>query len=281
MNIKQLLEIENVNLKDIKIHLASGSQNRREALNEYYNDTFQKWQEWQNSKNFERDYIISLAQITNEEWLFIGIYKKLDVVQQNDGYHYSTELTSLGNELIGRLKIQFNKYFRQSYVLAENYIDNMKAIEILREKMIMDNFPGYENVHIDFRTLQTIIRIQEKSWYTALKTVTGVYLITDGNNGKLYIGSATGSDNFWQRWSNYAKNFHGGNFDLKKLKEEHEDQYFDRIYYSILEIYNNKTEQQFIWDREYFWQKILKTQEFGYNKGKKSNNCLTSLSDGN
>jgi len=269
MNIQKLIDLDTIGLSNIKVHLASGKFNRRDALNEYYKGTFQQWQEWQTHKNFGRNYILSLAQITNEEWLFIGIYQRLDVRQDTDGYHYLTKLTEIGDEFRGRLKILFKKDFRQSYILAEKYIDKFEVTEFLREKMVMDEFPGYENVHIDYRTLQTIIRVQEKSWRTALSSISGIYLISDANNGKLYVGSATGNDNFWQRWSDYAKNFHGGNEELKKIKKSKDASYFDNIFYSILEIYSNKVDSQYILGREYFWQKILKTKEFGYNNGKK------------
>ena len=270
MRIIDLLDIAELSLEKIKIHLATGSQDRHEALHEFFNGSFKQWQEWQNHKNFERDYILSFVQVKNNEWLFVGIFKKIDVIKKSDGYHYVTELTQYGNDLIGRLTVKFEKDFRQSYITAEKYIEKFEIIEILREKMVMDNFPGYENVCIDYPTLQAIIRIDEKTWHTALSSVTGIYLICDGNNGKLYIGSATGEENFWQRWSDYAKTFDGGNIELKEVKERHNKEYLDNFTYSIIEIYSLKTDKQVVIDREYYWQKILKTNEFGYNHGNKS-----------
>ena len=35
------------------------------------------------------------------------------------------------------------------------------------------------------------------------------------SSGEIYIGSAYGSEGLWGRWSNYAKNVHGGNKLLK------------------------------------------------------------------
>ncbi|MEI2420593.1 GIY-YIG nuclease family protein, partial [Arthrospira platensis SPKY2] len=65
-----------------------------------------------------------------------------------------------------------------------------------------------------------MIKEQEKTWKTALSSVKGVYVITDTSNGKLYIGSAYSVESIWHRWSEYTKNGHGGNKQLKALIEQ-------------------------------------------------------------
>ena len=50
----------------------------------------------------------------------------------------------------------------------------------------------------------------------------GVYVITNTDNGKLYVGIATGRNGIYQRWKKYIDNGHGGNTELSKLVEQQE-----------------------------------------------------------
>lgn len=49
----------------------------------------------------------------------------------------------------------------------------------------------------------------------------GVYLITDINSGKMYVGSAYGENMILGRWENYIANGNGGNTELKKIDFEY------------------------------------------------------------
>jgi len=134
---------------------------------------------------------------------------------------YETVLTEKGEEFIGRLVIRYKKEFRQSYVYCERYIDQFETIETRREKYQVEEFPGYENVNISFDTLRLIVETEDRSWKTALSNVKRVYLIADTTNRKLYVGAAYGEENFWQRWSTYAKSGHGNNSEFKVLFDSH------------------------------------------------------------
>ncbi|MBF1034889.1 MAG: GIY-YIG nuclease family protein [Candidatus Nanosynbacter sp.] len=62
-------------------------------------------------------------------------------------------------------------------------------------------------------------------WCRALRSRKGVYLITDKNTGKQYVGSAYGEDGILGRWSVYLKSGYAKNekennkYPNKKLKE--------------------------------------------------------------
>lgn len=73
-------------------------------------------------------------------------------------------------------------------------------------------FPGYQEVLLSFDALQAIFADPRahRDWQAALKANAGIYRIVDLSSGKLYIGSAYGSDGLWGRWQNYAKTGHGG-----------------------------------------------------------------------
>ena len=60
------------------------------------------------------------------------------------------------------------------------------------------------------------------SWKNTLSRQQGVYIITNTDNGKLYVGIATGRNGIYQRWKNYIDNGHGGNTELSKLVEQQE-----------------------------------------------------------
>ena len=115
--------------------------------------------------------------------------------------------------------------------------------------------------------LQSLIERQKKSWIAALENQKAVYLITDTNNGKLYVGSAT-SDNgmLLQRWCSYVENGHGGNKELIALINasgfDYVKQYFQ---YSILENYNAKIDDHVVLKREAWWKDTLQSRRFGYN----------------
>ena len=109
-------------------------------------------------------------------------------------------------------------------------------IEEIRQKGFSGDFPGYQNVILQHQDLIRLATSQEASqnWVAALKYTRGVYLITDVENGDLYVGSATGAEGIWGRWRDYASSTHGGNAVLID-KAANIERYADRLQYSILE----------------------------------------------
>lgn len=261
MNIKELIPFLEENKALVKIHCARGKEDEYAPKKYFLNGKFKEWQEEQNKKNFERQYILSLIFGGKDEWLFAGIYQSLSVKKIDKGcYIYETKLLDVANEFIGRAIFVFKKKFRNSYPCLEKYIDNINLLEITREtaKQI---FPGYDQVNVSWKDLANCI--ESDSWKTALENQKGVYLITDKSNGKHYVGSAYGQDMILGRWRNYVQNGHGGNKDLKALGFDYIKENFQ---YSILEIFKSTTDDNTIIDRESWWKEVLMTRDFGYNK---------------
>ena len=78
-------------------------------------------------------------------------------------------------------------------------------------------FPGFDRLTLDYTQLQAVMREHRyASWRTALRSVVGIYLITDTRDGRHYVGKADGAENIYQRWATYAANGHGGNVRLRK-----------------------------------------------------------------
>ena len=139
--------------------------------------------------------------------------------------------------------------------------------QILPDKFDGEDFPGYDKVRLSFSQLETIITRQKKDWVSALSNQKAVYLITDKNNGKLYVGSATSEKGMLlQRWSNYVRDGHGGNKELKELVKNYGFDYIKKHFqYSILENYNAKVDDHIILARESWWKETLQSRTWGYN----------------
>lgn len=256
----------NVNPKDVKIHFAISPDSTNNPLHVFWNGDFKKWQEHQNKRNFERNFIFSLIHFSGTNWLFAGLYQQFGKEVKNNEYYYKTELTSINKSLVGRLVINFPKSFRNSYPNGENYMHKMQVSEVFKFPSSFQHFPGYDKVKIPLKELKPIVHSAEATWKTALKNMKGVYLITDTANGNQYVGSAYGEDALWNRWREYVSNGHGGNKLLKNIVTELGFKYaIDNYQISILEIMNHNSPKEDIIGRESFWKEILGTRAFGLN----------------
>ena len=256
--------------RNIKIHCSIGGANKLEPLYLFFKNEYKSWQEEQNNKNFERDFILSIIYMEKNEYLFAGIYQSIDVAEVKTGerkgkYLYNTLLTEHGKEFIGKLVIKFEKDFRNTYLLMENFINDLQILELKKQEYKFDPFPGYSNINIQFDLLKEIINSNEISWKIALSNIKGIYLISDTSNGKLYVGSAYGNNAFWQRWQEYIINGHGNNKIMKEIIMKHGIQYCTNFTFSILEIFNLNTMDDEIIRKESFWKDRLLTRKYGYN----------------
>jgi hypothetical protein len=77
-----------------------------------------------------------------------------------------------------------------------------------------------------------------------LSAVSGVYVIRDMNpagGGRLYVGSAVGSEGIWGRWVGYGSDkWHNGNVALKALYEQDPD-YKRHFQFGILQVMSRGT----------------------------------------
>jgi len=265
----KIFDLLGVDPKKTKVHLAvnNGSQ---DPLSLYIDDEreFQKWQEHQTIKNFEREYILSLIQKPGKSlWLFAGIYESISIKKSKDQktYLYETELTPIAKELCGRLVVKYERNGRNSYRNGESLIDSTHLYEVRAERLAFDDFENYKEVQLTRNNLEILFRHHYPSWKAALSSVKGVYLISDSDSGKLYVGSAYGEKGIWQRWEEYVKTYHGGNTELKKLFKVKKKSAFDTFTYSILETFENDTADTVIIKSEMKWQRRLLSVEYGFN----------------
>jgi len=260
-------QILNINPRHYKLHLATTSEDGTNPLDVFIRDRneWADWQRYRGSKDeWTREYIFTLIKFHNN-WIFGGIFKIIGKYQT----YYDVELTEQYDSLIGRLIISGvpnNRGRGRSYYL-ETYFDTFEVNMILQDVYDGQEFPGYENINISFKSLEHIFRIQKSDWKLALSNLKGVYLINDLNTNKKYVGSAYNGQGIWSRWSEYIQNGHGGNKLLKKLMKEKGLQYAKNNYqFSLLEFRSMKTDDVDIINRESFWKRVLNTKgNFGYN----------------
>ena len=145
-------------------------------------------------------------------------------------------------------------------------IAQIQLSHILDKRVALADFPGFDQVSIDYKTLKHIVSDNIASWKSALSNVKGIYLIVDTSTGKQYVGSAYGDACIWQRWSSYAKNGHGDNVELISLLKKNGEDYKYNFQYSILEVCNINLGNDYIIARESHWKDVLLTRKFGLNK---------------
>lgn len=262
------MDILNLKPEEYKLHLATTSEDGINPLNVFVQDK-DKWKGWQSyrgSRNeWTREYVFSLIQY-NQYWLFGGIFKVLNRYST----HYEVELTNMCEGLIGRLVISGIPSRRgqgRSFNM-ETYYNEFTVHKILEEEYNGQDFPGYENINIDFVDLEAVFRYQKIDWKGALENVKGVYAIVDKSNGKKYVGSAYGKFGIWSRWAVYVGTGHGFNNELTKLISEKGINYARQNFrFSLLEYRSMKIDDKVIIYRESYWKEALMTRgQFGYNK---------------
>jgi hypothetical protein len=264
INLIDLLKTKGVSFDNYKIHLATGVDHP--PLDAFIEGTFKEWQEGQNQKNFQCDFVLSLISIEGDNWLFAGVYKILGVSKGiSQPYLYQTELLPNQDDLIGKVIVRYKRTSRASYIWGHKFSKFLEVYEVRPNRLSIEQFPGYNNVIVRQGKLKIVVSQQEPTWKAALSNVKGIYLIVDTNTGKKYVGSATGDGGLWQRWESYVKTGHGGNIELKTLLKEKGLNYAVNFQFSILEIADSHATNEYITRREIYWKNTLLSREFGYN----------------
>ncbi|WP_018143803.1 GIY-YIG nuclease family protein [Alloscardovia criceti] len=228
-----------------------------------------QWLYWRNTNGYFRvgEIAICLVQISRDYWLLTTVDNVDNELGVYNGINYTGTPMNEHKGYFGRTIIKFHKSFQQSVRYFNSVADELEVSQILPDTFDDDDFPGYDRVKLPFPQLKSILDRGKRDWIAALESQKAVYLITDTNNGKLYVGSATGNNGMLlQRWRSYAENGHGGNKELKRIVESEGLEYIQSNFqYSILENYNAKVDDEVILKREAWWKDILQSRKFGYN----------------
>lgn len=277
--------VENPEKTKVKFNMNAGNRNLP-AL-DYLRKDNNKWIEMnahkrkQPNNNLNKaQYLLSFAQYYPygpNYYIFGGMYKIEKILPEVfDGPGYKLTLLEKFKEYRKRLIIKLGQPIGRD-IYTRNYRSVQEKLnpEIyeLSPSTKLGDFPGYNGICLSHNELQDIINQDAPEWKNALSNVKGVYCITDKSNGKLYIGSASGnSEGIWQRWKSYANinNLTGGNKDFDEIVKKYGINYIvNNFSYSILEIFDTKTEREYIIKREEFWKKVFQTTKYGMNNSSK------------
>lgn len=269
-DILKIPENEIQNYK-IKFNVYNGYEEPLMVMSRSY-DEICGWIGWKREKDdLSRPKVMAFVRyytVSPEQWIFAGIYEvtkkaNFDEIHEDVGYDL-TPVPEYQN-LYGRLVVEYKNNTQQLKRNAENVLNDIKVVELLKKPYNGVEFDGYNNINLTFQELEVIIKNNVDEWKRKLENVTGIYMLFDKNNGKKYIGSAYGQEGIWQRWTSYIYSQNGGNKELLQLDN---DYIKDNFTFTLLEWYAIGTDMEFIISRENYWKKVMlsrKSDGYGYN----------------
>lgn len=275
MTLQDLLGAKGVDLERTKLirHNLSNDE-----ISTYYSKGYiELYQRIQRPSRFRNcDYVISFIGEEGTLGTLLGCYKVNGYVEYDlalipadismgveSDVIYNLEKTDILGDLQNRLVIDWGK---GAINWCQNGTTTKEVIEI-RRTMSEIEFVDYDNIVLSWENLRKIVynKASYKKWEDKLSAVAGVYLITDTNTGKHYVGSASGMEGgIWGRWSEYAKTKHGGNKQLVALIANDPD-YCYHFQYSILEVLPLKQDKHDVLAREQLFKRKLQSIKFGLN----------------
>lgn len=228
-----------------------------------------QWLFWNEKRRYfyEGQIAVCFLKLSYDMWLLTTIKRVTKDLGISGGVSFEGKEIETYKPFFGRVIVQYHKTSMAQGRYFSELQDELVVNQILPDVYDGEDFPGYDKVRLSYAQLEVIIRCGKKDWIAALSNQKAVYLITDKNTGKLYVGSATSdSGMLLQRWSNYVANGHGGNKELIELVEHEGFDYVKKHFqYAILENYNAKVEDRVILIRESWWKETLQTRIWGYN----------------
>lgn len=283
IKLNDLLKIQDLSNVKFRLNIQGGdydpirfySEDRERLLiGNFYNTGNKKWFR-------EGEIVIGLARISGDKWLLFDI-SRITKDHNRQGFpnaglydFYDHEPLKEYESLFGRTIVKFHKNGQYVIIKAENAMDKFEVAEILPEALDqIDSFPGYKNVSVSYSGLKHKLD-KSKEWQTALKCRKGVYVISDHQTGKLYVGSAYGENGIYGRWKTYVES--GFDKDEKEnrkypnkglqeiVKSEGMGYVQKNFHYAILETFTDDVADEYIIQRESYWKNVLLSRKFGYN----------------
>jgi hypothetical protein len=256
-----------IRFSDYKLHLAGVNPDKEDPHDLYRIGKFAEWQCLQTRRNFERPFVLAMikTQAVNE-WLFAGAFENLGLVpgEHITPFRYQLIERPVFKEFSGRAITRFQRPGRQPYLNCESWIDSIDLIQLTRDRLSLPAFPGYRRIEVSRPILRQIVEQSPEDWRTALSQVSGIYIARDQSTQQLYIGSATGVEGIWQRWSEYAVG-DGGNVAFKSLFENGGSERLDELTFSLVETADFNATAGEIRLRESHWKRVLGTRVIGLN----------------
>ena len=272
LKLNDLLQLSDEELENTKVRFNqhNGKNNPIEEFKKNP-DGLKHWNYYNSQRYKVGQLSIGLVKMGSDEWLLftIGRITGIKDIPFNSGMGYEVdELKDLYDKFFGRVIIKYHKTMQSQFPNAKTVMNDLIVKEILPDVFSGFDFPGYDNVSLTYEQLETIVKGNYPSYKNALENQQAVYVLTDTNTGKLYVGSATSKNTMLlSRWQGYIDTFHNGNQALKKLFQQKGAEYFKKHFkYSIIENFNSKVDSEYILKRESYWKEVLDTRRHGYNE---------------
>lgn len=260
---------EEIDCAKVKFNIFNGVDAPIEVFKSNPDEVNINWLFWRENKRYFNvgDIAICFIDLSNDNWLLTTIKRVTEELDVKGGINYNgNELTQYAS-LFGRVIVKYHKSHQTGVRLFSTIENDLIVQQVLPSTFDGDDFPGYDNVRLSYAQLTRIVSSNKRDWVAALESQKAIYLITDSNTGKFYVGSATSANGMLlSRWRSYVTNGHGGNVQLKALVDSKGIEYVKSYFtYSILENYNSRVDDSFILNRESWWKDTLLTRMFGYN----------------
>lgn len=269
--LNDLLHFSKEEYRNVKIRFnqSNGYQDPMHLYQQNPDIVNNQWLFWRSKTRYFQvgQIAICLLKLSYDTWLLTTIKRVTKDLDVYDAINYEGEELEQYKSYFGRVVIKYRKTSQQQGRYYGEICDDLEVQQILPTVFEGNDFPGYDKVRLSYPQLEAVLNHGKRDWIAALENQKAVYLITDKENGKMYVGSATSDYGMLlQRWRSYISNGHGGNKELIELVEKKGINYIkNNFYYSILENYNAKVDDHIILERESWWKETLQTRIFGYN----------------
>lgn len=150
-----------------------------------------------------------LARPLHQELMSLGMsgFKATD--NRAGLVEFGLKLTEWQAQWSGKLIVEWPGLERSWYRWLDR--NTFPIAAIAEESRFKGPMPLWSDIALDWQQLA----ILPSDWRAALSHWRGIYLIIDQSDGLQYVGSAYGTANIMQRWSEYARSGHGGNKGLR------------------------------------------------------------------
>ena len=280
MKLTDILNIYDQDISQSKVRLVRHADSKWDLTMLLRTGNFEEYQARQKRDVFGKcDYIVSFIGEGRTRSRMLGVYsvdgvsKKVPAFKKSWPYPsmprgiFRYRLTKLEpfRDIENRLIIDWGSATRQWVQWLKPASKDKDVVELLPQGPVHD-FPGFDDHLLSFEQLANIIHSPDanRTWHTMLKSVAGVYLITDNKSGELYVGSAYGKDGLLGRWTDYVRTKHGGN---KRLKERlsKRPKAFHSFSYSILRTLPKSMTNKEVIEVEGLYKRKLGSRAFGLN----------------
>lgn len=251
--------------RSTKVKLVRHKDRRLDLYNLYRTDrdAFLRYQCHQKHDVFNNvDYIVSFIGEKGMLARFVGVWKVGEKRTTTDGcFEYSLSEADGYEDLKERVIIRW-----ENAISWHQWIRNRMEVLEISPGLHYKRFTDYSDLILDFNELCEIVECQYSDWRLLLSAIRGVYLITDLNTGKLYVGSAYGEDGIWGRWSEYVTTGgHGGNKSLRELTAQDENYASKYFQFSILMLLPKTVTAEEAISKEQLFKRKLGSNSFGLN----------------